>query len=288
MKNIAFLGLGEMGQRMMPHLLNAGYQVSIWNRTKSKASHLLTIGAKWANTPAEAARTADAVISMVRDDEASKEVWLNEASGAFSTLKDSALAIESSTLSLEHIRLLASAANEKSIPFIEAPVSGSLPQAHSGQLVFFVGAAAESFSRVYPLLSHMGSTINHVGNVGNAVLAKLCTNTMLGVQVAVLSELLALITDNNGDRERILSALQTTSSWSPAATGISTMMVQENHQPMFPIQLILKDFDYTSKATKQLSPLIETTRQQFSQAKISGFGLENMTALKKLFHPSQA
>ena len=284
MNKVAFLGLGAMGIRMASHLLNSGYQVTVWNRTSSKADELVNHGAILANTPRQAAENADYVIAMVRDDQASKEVWLDPLIGAFEGMKAGAIAIDSSTLSVNWVKKLSQFAIERDIPFIEAPVSGSRPQAEAAQLIYLVGGSLENYTKCSELLKSMGSIINYTGEVGNGALAKLCTNTLLGMQVATLAELISTLhRHNDADVEKIIKALSSTGAWSPAASGISTMMVKGIFDPMFPVELIEKDFRYTLEAARYNSPVINAARDVFRKGIDSGIGEENMTAVIKLY-----
>ena len=284
MNKVAFLGLGAMGIRMASHLLNSGYQVTVWNRTSSKADELVNHGAILANTPRQAAENADYVIAMVRDDKASKEVWLDPQIGAFEGMKAGAIAIDSSTLSVNWVKKLSQFAIERDIPFIEAPVSGSRPQAEAAQLIYLVGGSLENYTKCSELLKSMGSIINYTGEVGNGALAKLCTNTLLGMQVATLAELISTLhRHNDADVEKIIKALSSTGAWSPAASGISTMMVKGIFDPMFPVELIEKDFRYTLEAARYNSPVINAARDVFRKGIDSGIGEENMTAVIKLY-----
>lgn len=284
MKNVAFLGLGAMGVRMAANILKAGHQVTVWNRTPSKADELVIDGAKLAQTPREAAQDADFVIAMVRDDHASKEVWLDPDTGAFSSMKKGAIAIDSSTLSVNWVKELNQHASERNIPFIEAPVSGTRPQAESGQLIYLVGGTQEAYENSKALLETMGSVINYTGEVGNGALAKLCTNTLLGMQVATLAELISTLQRQQGaDVVKIISALSSTAPWSASANGISTMMLNQMFAPMFPVELIEKDFSYTLEATGHTTPVIEAVRDVFRKGIDNGIGDENMTAVIKLY-----
>lgn len=129
MKTVAFLGLGAMGSRMASRLVQAGFSVKVWNRTPKAAENLLQQGAIWANTPREAAENADFVIAMVRDNEASKQVWLDPETGALYGMKAGAIAIESSTLPSQWIQQLSAKFAENQTALLEAPVSGSRPHA---------------------------------------------------------------------------------------------------------------------------------------------------------------
>ena len=284
MKKVAFLGLGAMGIRMASHLLNAQYKVTVWNRTLSKADALISKGAQIAKTPRQAAQDADFIIAMVRDDNASKEVWLDTETGAFDSMKKEAIAIDSSTLSVNWVKELNQHASKRNIPFLEAPVSGSRPQAEAAQLIYLVGGSHETYKTSKPLLKTMGSLVNYTGEVGNGALAKLCTNTLLGMQVATLAELISTLQHHNGaDIEKIISALSSTASWSASAGGISNMILNQMFAPMFPVELIEKDFSYTLEATGHNSPVIEAVRNVFRKGIEQGLGQENMTAIIKLY-----
>lgn len=284
MKKVTFLGLGAMGVRMATHLLNAQYQVTVWNRTLSKADALVAKGAQIAKTPRQAAQDADFVIAMVRDDNASKEVWLDTETGAFNSMKKGAIAIDSSTLSVHWVKALNQHALKRNIPFLEAPVSGTRPQAEAAQLIYLVGGSHETYKASQTLLETMGSVINYTGEVGNGALAKLCTNTLLGMQVATLAELISTLQHHKGaDIEKIISALSSTASWSASAGGISNMMLNQMFAPMFPVELIEKDFSYTLEATGHNAPVIEAVRNVFRKGIEHGLGQENMTAVIKLY-----
>src|SRR5919109_4498430 len=139
MDEIAVLGLGAMGSRMAANLVKAGYGVRVWNRTADAATPLVEAGARQAPSPREAAAGAAFVIAMLRDDEASRKVWLDPENGAFRALDPQAVAIESSTLTLDWIRNLGQAAAEQGLSLLEAPVAGSRPQAEAGQLIYLCG-----------------------------------------------------------------------------------------------------------------------------------------------------
>ena len=138
-QKIAVLGLGAMGSRMAVNLLTAGYTVPVWNRSPESTKPLAAKGANLATTPKLAAKSADIVISMVTDINASKAVWLDSETGALSGMVEGAIAIESSTLTVNWIKELAAEITGQGIGFLDAPVVGTRPQADSGTLVYLVG-----------------------------------------------------------------------------------------------------------------------------------------------------
>lgn len=280
---IAFLGLGAMGRRMAQRLLQAGFSVTVWNRTPAAAQALTALGAQQAESPRQAAQGADFVISMVRDDAASQTVWTDAASGAFAGMEPGAVAIESSTLSLQGIRTWLAAAQSHGIACLEAPVSGSRPQADAGQLVYLVGGDTAVLERALPVLKAMGSEVHHVGAVGSGALAKLATNALLGTQVAVVSELMGLLQRQGADVAAVLKAMSGTSAWAPVAGYLSGSMLAQDFRPQFPVELVAKDFGYVLAATGVgNAPTLTAVAGVFRSACDHGLGMENMTAVCKL------
>ena len=146
-QRVAVLGLGTMGLGMAKNLLKAGFEVSVFNRTQSKAEPLRAEGATLAATPAEAAAGAEVVISMLADDAASRAVWLGEK-GALQAMEEGAVLVESSTATPAWVEALKAAAEARGCPLLDAPVTGSKPQAEAAQLSFLVGGEAAVLERV--------------------------------------------------------------------------------------------------------------------------------------------
>jgi 3-hydroxyisobutyrate dehydrogenase len=284
-KNVALLGLGAMGARMAANLLKADHALTVWNRTPEAAAALVRLGAKQAGTPREAASGADFVFAMLRDDEASRDVWLSPQHGALEGLKEGAIAIESSTLTPGCIRELGSAVAARGGYLLEAPVAGSRPQAEAGQLVYFIGGDEAVVKQVRPLLMAMGSAITHVGPLGSGAIVKLSTNALLGVQVTVLAELIGILKRSGADVAGALKAIGGTAVWSPAANNLSGSMLAGNFAPQFPIELIEKDFGYAVDVagSPEAAPTIAAARGVFRKAFAQGFGSENMTGVVQLF-----
>lgn len=279
------LGLGAMGSRMAANLVKAGHHVTVWNRTAQAAQPLIDAGAIVAPTPKEAARNADFVIAMVRDDRASRDVWLDADTGAVNGMSADAVAIESSTLTPEWVRELGSHLATRALSFLEAPVVGSTPQASAAQLTYLVGGDADTVVRAEPVLKTMGSSVHHVGALGAAALAKLATNTLLGTQVTVLAELIGMLRRSGADAARVLEVIATTPVWSPVAARVSGLMLAGDFTPQFPVELIEKDFGYTLQevGSDATAPTIAASRGVFRTAMEQGLGDENMTSVVKLF-----
>ncbi len=286
MKNITILGLGAMGSRMAISLLKAGYSVTVWNRNAAKAVPLQALGARAADSPRAAASNADVVISMLRDDEASRRAWLDAAGGALAGMQAGSIAIESSTLMPTWIRELAAAATKYSVDFLDAPVAGSRPQAEAAQLIYLVGGAQEVLQRAEPVLKSMGGAVHHAGNAGSGAIVKLMVNALFGIQVAALAELLGLATRAGLDASKALEILSSTPVASPAAKLAGQSMLAKNFAPMFPVELAEKDFGYVLDAAAMAGsgvPLTQSTHAVMRSALEHGLGGQNLTAVAQLY-----
>ncbi|MGY2374374.1 NAD(P)-dependent oxidoreductase [Pseudomonas sp. SDO524_S393] len=285
MATIAVLGLGAMGSRMALNLLRAGHAVTVWNRSAKAAEELVAAGARQATTPREAASGASIVLSMVRDDAASRDVWLSPEHGAAAGMAPDSIAIESSTVSHEWILALGKALQVKGLALIDAPVSGSRPQAEAAQLVFLVGGAPAVVEAARTVLLAMGTSLHHVGPLGAGALVKLATNALLGVQVTTLAELFGMLGKQGVDLTKAFDAVAATSVSSVASQRSAASMAAGNFAPQFPVTLIEKDFGYVVSAAggAQLAPTIEASRQVFGTAIEQGLGDLNMTGVVRLF-----
>jgi len=285
MKKIAFLGIGAMGFRMVQQLLKKDHVVHVWNRTPEAAEALVKDGAQaFANIQA-AVSDVDYVISMVRDDVASAEIWTGSG-GALNHMPSQAIAIECSTVSQPHITKLHKTFQEAEIQFVDAPLAGSRPQAEAAQLIFFVGAEKQVFAKVEPVLDSMGSQVHHAGAPGAGVVVKLMVNALLGTQLAVMAELLNFAERAGMEPSDALEMIATTPVCSPAAKVSATAMLNKQFTPAFPIELVLKDFELISTSAQKViasAPLCTQVKSIFQQAVDAGFATDNITAVARLY-----
>ena len=206
MAHVAFIGLGRMGHGMAGRYLDSGFSVAVWNRSKSKAEDLIARGARWASSPADAAEGADAIVTMVADDGASRTVWLGK-DGAAATAKAGTLAIECSTVSYRHALDLARELRERGLVYIDSPVTGLQDAAASGKLTLLVGAEPADLERARPYLAPLSTTIRHFGAVGTGTVYKLINNLMGAIQIASIAEGLAIAEQAGLDMELVLEAV---------------------------------------------------------------------------------
>jgi 3-hydroxyisobutyrate dehydrogenase len=227
MARVAFIGLGRMGHGMAGRYLEAGFTVSVWNRSRAKAEDLIARGARWATSPEDAAIDADAVVTMVADDEASREVWLTK-DGAAATMKAGTLAIECSTVSYDQALGLARELRSRGLIYIDSPVTGLPDAAASGKLTMLVGAEASDLERARPYLAPLSSIIRHFGPVGSGTIYKLINNLMGAIQIAGIAEGLAIAEQAGLDMKLVLEAIETGVAASPQVLRHSKRMVARN------------------------------------------------------------
>jgi 3-hydroxyisobutyrate dehydrogenase len=282
---IAFLGLGAMGGRMAANLMKAGHDLTVWNRSADRAGPLVAVGAKLAGTPKAAAMGADIVIAMVRDDAASAEIWQNPESGAFAGMRAEAIAVESSTLTVAHIRQLAEAAEARGLRFLDVPLAGSRPQAEAGQLIFLAGGEAETLAEAQTALLAMGGAIHHAGGVGAGAAVKLAVNALFGIQVAALAEVMGLLAANGVNGAKAAEIIGATPVASPAANAAVASMLAGAFAPMFPVELVEKDFAYVQAATPTGTPMSDAARGVMQRAMAAGLGNQNLTGIVRLYQP---
>jgi len=286
MKNISILGTGAMGSRLANKFIETGYNVTIFNRTKSKASALIDSGAVFKSTPVEAAENADIVISMLTDDDAARKVWLDEKNGALSGLKADAIAIESSTLSINCINEIAKNLKDKGNEFLDAPVVGSRPQAEAGALVFLLGGSSEAVEFVKPVLSNVSSSFFHLGEVGSATKMKLAVNAFFGVQVSAYSEILGVMKKSGVNKTQVIELFNHLPVTSPVIQVIGKLINENNFEPLFPINLVEKDFRYilemNGKGDSKL-PIVDAAHNAYQQAINNNLGELNIAGVSKLY-----
>jgi 3-hydroxyisobutyrate dehydrogenase len=270
---------------MATNLLRTGHELTVWNLTPERTKPLVASGAKPATTPREAAQGNEFVVTMVTNDLASRQVWLDPADGALLGMRPGAIAIDSSTLTPAWVRELASAMIKVGVTLLDATVSGSTPQAETAELVFLVGGEANSLERAEPVLKSLGSTIRHAGPVGCGAFAKLVTNTLMGVQLAALAELIGMLKSQRVDAKQILDAVSATAMWNPHLSRDAESILTSNFKTLFPVRLLEKDLDYTVQTGggEASMPTVSTVRNILRRAMDENLGDLNMTAVAKLF-----
>ncbi len=286
MSKIAFLGLGAMGSRMMPHLIKAGHAVTVWNRSPSAVAAAVARGARSASTPREAAEGAEFVLTMLADDEASRAVWMAPEDGALAGLGAGAVAIEAGTVSPDWLKSLTAAVEALGAHLLDAPVVGSLPQAEAAQLILLAGGAEQVFLTAKPVFDCIAGTVHHVGPQGQGATMKLAANALLAIQVTAIAETLMALDKSGIAPKRALEIMSGLPVMSPAGNGFAGLMVAGDHAPRFTAALIAKDLRYAvaeAAGNKARVPVLEAARAVFDGLCASGLGGENISAAIKAY-----
>ena len=286
---IALLGLGLMGSGMANRLLDAGYPLSVWNRNPDKTQPLAARGATVAKSPRQAAAGASVVLSMLSDVQVCRDVWLGRGEAILGTAPGVVL-VESSTVTVEWIQELDHAAHEHGCELVDAPVTGSKPQAEAGQLLFLAGGPNAVVDRITPILKTMGRDVVHVGPVGSGARLKLINNFLSGSQAAALAEALSLIERSGLDKEKALRVLTEGAPGSPIVKLLSGRMTARQYEPNFLLRLMAKDLRYAVSEADHQGLDLDMGRaalRVFEHAISAGQGEDDMAAVVEQFRQAQ-
>ena len=285
-ERVAFCGIGIMGGPMAANLARAGFELSVYTRTREKAERFASEhGAEAAATPREAAEGAAAVITMVPDAPEVEEVLLGEQ-GAAHGLEENALAIDMSTIAPTAARAIGERLAEDRIAFLEAPVSGSRPKAEDGTLTIMVGGEAGDFERARPLFAAMGERIVHVGPQGHGQLAKLLTNTMGAVHAVALGESVLAAERAGLDPDAFLEVAAGSAGNSSVLGLKGRPMFEREFEPLFKLEHMLKDVRHCLNEAKALGVELRLgsfVEPLYARAAEAGHGEEDFAAVIRAF-----
>lgn len=285
-KKITLMGLGGMGIGIARNLLNAGFDLTVYNRTAARSAPLAQLGAKVKESPREAVQDAEIVISIVADDDASRQIWLG-AQGALEGAKPDAILIECSTLSMAWIRELASLAAERALAFLDAPVNGGPDLAAAGKLRMMVGGDANAFEQTHPVLASFCSEIAHMGPPGTGTMTKLVHNMITAVQVVTLAEGLNLAERAGLNLEQVISVITNSGPASPAVKRNAPLMAARDYgEPGFTLQLMRKDVTYALRLAEELDAPLATANaahEAYRKAGTLGYDPAGIAAVFEAF-----
>jgi 3-hydroxyisobutyrate dehydrogenase-like beta-hydroxyacid dehydrogenase len=290
MSSIGFIGMGAMGSRIAGRLLDAGHTVYGTNRTKSKALPLIERGLQWRATPDEVAAAADVIFSMVTDD-AALDAVTSGPDGILAGLQEGKVYIDMSTVSPRVSRRVAERVSARGAQMLDAPVSGSIPQAESGTLAIFVGGNEDAFATVEPLLRELGRAVTRVGTNGHGLLLKLAVNISLAVQTLAFSEGLLLAERGGIDPPVAAEAMSTSSIGSPMLQARVPLLLDLPKQAWFDVALMEKDIHLARDAADELSiplPSAAVADEMLARASELGYAHRDLAALHQVLAQTPA
>lgn len=270
---LGFVGLGAMGQLIVPRLIAAGHSVTGWNRSRDKAEPLIKAGMRWADTPRQVAEKADIVFSIVTDSNAVKAVALGEQ-GILAGLRKGGIYIDMSTIDPDASRAVAAEFTKAGAIMLDAPISGSPVTVVQGNASVMVGGNAAAFERAKPVLLAIGPKVTHIGANGLACQMKIAVNLLLMVEVIAFGEAIALAEKGGVTRETAVDAVLKSVAASPVL-GYRGPFILEGKMPKVPLA------DVTLQQKDMLLAL-DLGRKQGSPVPLAAAANEMMNACRGL------
>ena len=272
--NVGFIGLGIMGAPMALNLVRAGFTVTVYNRTRSKVEPLERAGARVAATPADAARDAEVIVTIVSDTAAMEEVVCGKG-GVLETIRSGAILIDSSTISPTVSRKLASHLAGKGASMLDAPVTGSKHGAEKGELTFMIGGEQETLERAMPVLKVLGKKHIYCGQHGLGLAAKLAMNAILATMVEIFSEGFVMATKAGVPPQTLFEIMQSSLARSGIIDFKAPFVFKGNFTPYFPLKLMHKDLELAMEAAYAQNltmPATAAVKEVYGAAKAQGKG----------------
>lgn len=282
-ERIGFIGLGIMGHSMARNLRNAGFELTIWNRSREKMQDLLAQGASAANTPADLASKSDIIITCVSDTPDVEHVILGD-DGVIVGARSGALVIDMSTISPQATQAIGARLQERGIHMLDAPISGGSEGAAKGTLSIMVGGDAAQLERAMPAFQAMGKTITHVGALGSGQTVKLANQILVVGNCLAMCEALLFAQAGGVDTQKALQAVVGGAAGSWMLSNRGPQILARDWRPGFTIDLQTKDVRLVLEAADQLgAPLPGTAliMQLYRSLQARGLGAEGNHALVK-------
>ncbi|MEO5657412.1 MAG: NAD(P)-dependent oxidoreductase [Nitrospiria bacterium] len=290
MHKIACLGLGIMGGRMAARLFDAGFDVTVWNRSIGPTESLRARGARVARSPADAAAGAEAAITMLSDPASVRDVALG-AGGLVEALPAGSVFIDMTTVDPATARGLDCACRARGVAFLEAPVTGSKLAAEAGELVIMVGGEREVVDRVAPLFAPLAKRVVHMGPVGTGSTMKLVNNLVIAGSMLALFEALLMGRAAGLSDQRMLEVLTNSAMASPLLAMKGRAAATRDFEPHFAFKHMAKDIRLARAEAASLgapSELTELLHSLFARGLEQGYDEEDFAALIKVVERSKA
>lgn len=280
-KNIAFIGTGVMGASIVKHLLKAGHEVTVYNRTKSKTDELVELGAKWAETPAKASEGQDIILTMVGYPRDVEEVFTGK-DGIFQTAKAGAVAVDMTTSEPSLAKKLFEMGHEKKIHMIDAPVSGGDIGAQNGTLSIMVGGEKEIADQLLPIFELFGANIVYHGAAGAGQHAKMCNQIVIASGMIGVCESMAYGLKAGLSMEDVLKSITSGAAGSWSLSNLAPRMLKGDLEPGFYIKHMVKDMKIAIEEAEKMNlqlPGLTLAKELYDELEKMGYGEKGTQAL---------
>lgn len=283
MKNIAFIGIGNMGGQMAARLVSAGYHVRVFDPNPTAVETLVSKGAAAAASPREAADGADAVLFSLPSPAVLMSA-ITGPDGVLSSLSKGAVLIDFSTVDPETTKALAADVAKKGVDFLDAPVSGGVAGATNGKLVVMVGGDAAVLERVTPLLNNLAGRIVHCGGAGAGQLTKLSHNLVVAINTVALGEVLTASVKAGGNLEVLCDVLTAGMAGSKMLDWFQKTLFTSERPAYFAIDLMNKDIGLClDEFSNYPMPLGQLVKQTYNAARAKGLGGKDSTSICEIY-----
>lgn len=282
-KKIGFIGTGIMGTAMAGHLMDAGYELSVYNRTRAKADELVQRGARYCDTPGECAKGQDAVITIVGYPKDVEEVYFGE-NGILAHAKPGAYLIDMTTSAPALAVRIFEAAKEKGLHALDAPVTGGDTGAKAGTLTILAGGEEADFQTVKPVFEAMGKTIVYEGKAGNGQHVKMCNQIAIAGALSGACEAISYARAAGLDPEKMLETIATGAAGSFQLSNVAKKGMEGNFAPGFMLKHFVKDMnlaDEAALANGRKLEILEHVRDICRAMEADGHAEEGTQALLK-------
>jgi 3-hydroxyisobutyrate dehydrogenase-like beta-hydroxyacid dehydrogenase len=259
---LGFVGVGYMGRPIAQRLLESGFQVSAYDRERSKANELVRFGGTVAENVAELSSSCDVVLSSLPNDEAVLDV-LKGPDGVFANAHRGSLVIDMSTVDPETSQELSKLGSDGGVDFLDVTISGSTPAAEQGALTLFGGGDQGCFDSAESIFRVIAQKHFYVGPSGSGATMKLVVNTLLGIGMQAIAEAIALGEKAGLDRNRLLNVLSQTAVVAPAHMGKLQRAMNGDYGPQFPLRLMNKDFGLILNLAATVGAQVPATEAAF-------------------------
>ncbi len=280
---IGYIGLGTMGGAMAENLIKAGYPLTVFNRTVSKAEKFIAMGARLAENPAEVARRSEVVFVNVSDTPDVLEVVLGK-NGIIDGTHPGMVVVDHSTISAAATRQMYEALKERGVDSLDAPVSGGDIGAMNGTLSIMVGGDASALEKVMPLLQVVGKTVTHIGGPGAGQVAKAANQIMVAAQMVAEAELLIFAQKAGADPQKVIEAIRGGAAQCWTLDNKPQRLFAGNRTPGFKARLQAKDLNIVMETAREylaIMPGAALHAQLFNAVVAAGSGdLDNSAVIE--------
>lgn len=282
---IGFIGLGIMGKPMCKNIMKAGYEVTVYNRSRASVDELVAAGATAAASSAKVAIASDIVITMLPNSPQVREVALGE-DGILAGARPGMIMIDMSSIDPVETRAIGAELAKKQVELLDAPVSGGEPKAIDGTISVMVGGKKEIFDQMYDLLMTMAGSVVYVGSLGSGNVAKLANQMIVAVNIAAVSEAFTFATKAGADPELVYQAIRGGLAGSTVLDAKAPMMMDRNFTPGFRTELHIKDLNNALNAAHSIqscAPLTAQVMEMMQALKADGCEKEDHSSLVKYY-----